>query len=67
MVSELITRFALFETIYVKDSADLAVQKIIMPPLVRLYASILLYLSKAKQYYGRSTGGAWHTIYSSLH
>ena len=55
-VSQLLTQFALFETVYLRDTADPAKQKIITPPLVKLYAAILRVLSRAKQYYGRSTG-----------
>ena len=55
-VSQLLTQFALFETVYLRDTADPATQKIIIPPLVKLYAAILRFLSQAKQYYGRSTG-----------
>ena len=44
-VSQLLTQFALFETVYLRDNADPATQKIITPPLVKLYAAILLFLS----------------------
>ncbi len=57
MITQLITRYALFETVYLKHDEDTEVRDIIKPPLVKLYAAVLRYLSKAKQYYDRSASG----------
>jgi hypothetical protein len=57
LVTNLITRYAIFESVYLSGLGATLACDIVTPPLVKLYAAILLYLTKAKQYYGRSTGG----------
>lgn len=57
MVTHLITIYALFESVYLSSPRESCTRDIIKPALVRLYAAILRYLSKAKQYYDRSTSG----------
>jgi hypothetical protein len=56
VVTQLMLRYALFETVYFRDADGVKVQELIKPPLVKLYAAVLRYLAKAKLYYDRSTG-----------
>ena len=57
LVSRLITQYAKVEEMYLR---------VLSPPqelqdrMTELYAAILAYLAKAKQYYGRKTSGMVH-------
>jgi hypothetical protein len=65
IVTHLITRYALFESVYFHDAGESRAADVVKPPLIRLYAAILRYLSQAKQYYGRSTGGTVTAFHQS--
>ena len=58
-VSNLITRYAIFENLYLH--VDSAVEDQLADAIVRLYTAILTYLSKASRYYSQSTGGSSRT------
>jgi hypothetical protein len=54
-ISNVITRYATFENLYL--NRDSALKDQLAESIVRLYATILIYLSKASRYYDRKTGG----------
>jgi hypothetical protein len=57
LVSNLITRYAIIEDLYLQTTS--AAKDRLTQPLVKLYAAILKYLSKARRYYDRNTAGAF--------
>lgn len=61
LVSRLITRYAIFEELYLRITATLAsvveTKISLTEPLCKLYTAILKYLAIAKRYYGRHTPG----------
>ena len=58
-VSNLIPRYMIFEVLYLRQdvAAGAAVNHQLQKALVKLYAAILQYLSKASRYYQQSTIG----------
>jgi len=58
-VSNLITRYAIFENLYLQ--VDSAVDDQLADAIVRLYTAILTYLSKASRYYHLNAGGSSRT------
>lgn len=61
-VSNLITRYAIFEKLYVRTVTRSEMEdegkNQLTEAIIKLYIAILVYLSKAKRYYGRRTAGA---------
>ena len=55
-ISNLITRYAAFENLYLHRAS--AVKSQLTESVIKLYASILIYLSKASRYYNLNTCGA---------
>ena len=55
LVSRLITQYATVETLYLKGSSEIETQ--LTKALVRLYASILVFLATAKKFFSRGTAG----------
>ncbi|MCJ1352386.1 MAG: hypothetical protein MMC33_002370, partial [Icmadophila ericetorum] len=53
-ISNLITRYAIIEHLYLQSTAAMAKDQL-SQSLVKVYAAILQYLSKAKRYYDRNT------------
>src|SRR5436305_7150027 len=62
-VSNLITRYAIFENLYLQVDSDVKDQ--LADAIVRLYTAILTYLSKASRYYNLNTGGSSRTNLTS--
>lgn len=61
-VSSLIVRYAIFETLYLRDAS--VARQYLSDAIIRLYAAVLTYLSKARQYYAQNTAGITaHDIY----
>jgi hypothetical protein len=60
LVSNLITRYAIFENLYLYETSTVKEQ--LTESVIRLYATILLYLSKASRYYDRKTSGVSKTV-----
>jgi hypothetical protein len=62
LISNLITRCAIFEELYLRTTAvtktGAVVKDQLSQAIVKLYIAILKYLSNAKRYYGRHTAGA---------
>ena len=56
LVSNLITRYAMIEWLYLQE--DSAGKEQLVEAVTRLYTAILVYLAKARRYYDRRTGGA---------
>ena len=54
-ISRLVTRYALVEAMYLKRCSLLEEQ--LCSALIRVYASILVFLAHSKRYYVRSTSG----------
>jgi hypothetical protein len=54
-VSNLITRYAIFENLYLHVGS--AVENQLVDAIVRLYTTILTYLSEAARYYKLNTSG----------
>jgi hypothetical protein len=54
-VSRLVARYALVEELYLQGTSVEKDQ--LADSITRLYAAILVYLSKARRYYDRRTGG----------
>ena len=54
-ISNLITRYAIFENLYLHRVS--AARDQLAASIVRLYATVLIYLSKASRYYDRRTYG----------
>lgn len=54
-VSSLIVRYAIFETLYLRDAS--VARQYLSDAIIRLYAAVLTYLSKARQYYAQTTAG----------
>lgn len=63
LVSRLITQYATVETLYLKGSSEIETQ--LTKALVRLYASILVFLARAKKFFSRRTAGK-HFIRSRI-
>ena len=63
LVSRLITQYATVETLYLKGSSEIETQ--LANSLVRLYASILVFLARAKKFFSRRTAGK-HLIRSRI-
>ena len=62
-VSSLMVRYAILETLYLRD-ASVARQNL-SDAITRLYAAVLTYLCKARQYYAQNTTGMTvHDFYS---
>lgn len=65
-VSGLITRYAIFEKLYSRSSAEsptkAEVEEQLNEALCKLYAAVLRYLSKAKRYYTRTAAGIVFSI-----
>lgn len=55
LVSRLITQYATVETLYLKGSSEIETQ--LSKALVRLYASILVFLARAKKFFSRRIAG----------
>jgi hypothetical protein len=55
MVSNLITRYTLVEKHYLREQSDL--QQQLSEGIVKVYAAVLTYLSRARRYYDRRTSG----------
>ena len=55
LVSRLITQYATVEMLYLKGSGKIETQ--LTKALVRLYASILIFLARAKKFFSRRTAG----------
>jgi hypothetical protein len=53
LVSNLITRYTIAEHLYLRRPS--AVQNQLVQAIVKLYSTVLTYLSKARSYYERST------------
>ena len=62
-VSNLITRYAIFENLYLHVGS--AVEDQLADAIVGLYTAILTYLSNAKRYYTLNTGGSSRTHLAS--
>jgi hypothetical protein len=56
LVSSLITRYARVEDLYLKGTT--AEKEQLADSIVRLYTTMLVYLSRARRFYDRKTGGA---------
>lgn len=54
-VSSVLARCGVFEQLYLQQSSDLS--QTVQDSLVKLYIAVLIYLSRARQYYERSTIG----------
>ena len=69
LVSRLITRYAIFENLYLKPTvgAAAAAKDQLTEALLKLYAAILSYLSKARRYYDRSTASVLTCSYLTRH
>lgn len=63
LVSRLITQYATVETLYLKGSSE--IETLLSKALVRLYASILVFLARAKKFFSRRTAGK-HFIKASI-
>lgn len=60
MVSNLITRYAIVEKLYLQhESKSIAddIMEQLSQAIFKLYTAVLVYLSKAKRYYSRHTAG----------
>ena len=64
-VSNSITRYAIFETIYQRAALDRDIKDGLGQSLVKLYKVVLEYLCKAQRYYGDHTlGTPTHTCFT---
>lgn len=54
-VSSLVARYAMIEGVYLQGTSVEREQ--LVDSITRLYTAILVYLSKARRYYDRRTGG----------
>lgn len=65
-ISGMITRYAIFEKLYLRTSEGSATKSEaeghLNEALCKLYAAVLQYLSKAKRYYIRTTTGIFFSI-----
>lgn len=61
VISNLITRYTIFEKLYQRSSlglrTDVAANEQLDEALCKLYITVLQYISKAKRYYAHSTAG----------
>jgi hypothetical protein len=55
LVSSLVTRYSIIEGLYLQGTSVEKEQ--LADSITRLYTAILVYLSKARRYYDRRTGG----------
>jgi len=62
-VSNLITRYAIFESLYLH--LDSVVEDQLADAIARLYGAILTYLSKASRYYNLKSSGSSRTNLAS--
>jgi hypothetical protein len=62
LVSNLITRYAIFEKLYLqtvtRSEAEAEGKKQLAQAILKLYIAVLVYFSKAKRYYSRHTAGS---------
>jgi hypothetical protein len=62
LVSHLITRYTILEKLYLRtvsrSKAETEGRNQLAQATLKLYIAVLVYLSKAKRYYGRPTAGA---------
>ena len=67
-ISDIITRYAIFEKLYLRTSAGSATkpepEEHLNEALCKLYAAVLQFLSKAKRYYNRTTTGILFNVNS---
>lgn len=63
VISHLITRYAIFEDLYLQR--DIAARGELEVMLTGLYAEALIYLAKARKYFRTSTIGEWQTYFLS--
>ena len=66
-VSNLITRYTIFESLYLRTSATAAADDQLRQSLVKLYSAVLEYLAKAARYYNRNTASAFQCSYTPLY
>ena len=64
IISHLITRYAIFEDLYMQR--DSAVRGELEVMLTGLYAEALIFLAKARKYFQTSTASEWLTCFGSL-
>ena len=60
-VSSLIVRYSILETLYLRDAS--VARQHLSDAIMRLYAAVLTYLCKARQYYAQNTTGM--TVYNN--
>jgi hypothetical protein len=65
--SNLITRYTIFEKIYIRATLAAEVIDKLRDSLVNLYAVVLEYLCRAQRYYGHRTAGISTQPHLSLH
>ena len=58
-VSNLITRYAILEKLYLQANTVAMAKDQLSQSIVKLYTTILKYLSKARRYYDRNTASAF--------
>jgi hypothetical protein len=61
-ISEMICQYAIFEEIYLQSASSVMGE--LEAALIRLYASIMIYLAKAKRYFEQNSA-SWYS-YSKL-
>ena len=66
-VSNLITRYAIIEKLYLRTNATEAADDQLKQAIVKLYSAVLEYLSKAARYYNRNTAGAFKSSDAPLY
>lgn len=54
-IASLITRYHIFEQLYLRNNIVTKIKDQLSDALVKLYTAILKYLSKARRYYDQST------------
>jgi hypothetical protein len=66
-VSNVITRYTIFEKLYLRRNDTAAADGQLKQSITRLYSAILEYLAKAARYYNRNTASAFGSSYAPLY
>ena len=66
-VSNLITRYTVFEKLYLRTNATATADGGLQKSIIKLYSAVLEYLANAARYYNRNTASTFGCTYAPLY
>lgn len=66
-IAKLLGRCAIYEALYLRSGSEVSENTVIEESMTELYAGILLYLARAKQYLVKNTGGRTTVLFYNIH